>query len=173
MMLAQGLIILMLGLCIRNVQSSRSDKYAIVVDAGSTGCRAFAFRAQFTSDYLKSNVTNSKIGKNYPGLSTFASNPEDAVDYMIPLLLKAKNAIPVELHSTTKVYVKGTAGMRLISEEDQSRIWKALVDGLKNSPEIPFIIDENNFGTISGSQEAYYAVLSSNFIAGSIDENLR
>ena len=44
--------------------------------------------------------------------------------------------------------------------------------GLENNPLIPFIIKKENFGTIDGYSEGYYAVLASNFIAGRIDGNL-
>lgn len=63
--------------------------------------------------------------------------------------------------------------MRLLSDDDQNTIWKILHDGLNNHPSNPFKIELKNLGTISGHLEAYYAVLSANFIAGSIDANLK
>ena len=72
----------------------------------------------------------------------------------------------------TKLYVKATAGMRLITREQEENIWSTLFKGLKFDPEIPFIIDGSNFGTIDGYSEGFYAVLASNFIANRIDGNL-
>jgi hypothetical protein len=63
--------------------------------------------------------------------------------------------------------------IRLIPEEEQSAIWAALIEGLTNDPSIPFNIGPENFGTIDGYYEAYYAVLASNYIAGRIDGNLK
>lgn len=63
--------------------------------------------------------------------------------------------------------------MRLLNEDQQHRLWTILHDGLSNREDIPFRIPSQHLGTISGQKEAYYAVLSSNFIEGSIDGYLR
>lgn len=147
--------------------------YAMVIDAGSTGSRAFVF--QYLDDNEKgSRVVKSIKGKRAtPGLSTFAQNLDGVMDYFEPLFLNAIKTIPPAYHNETLVYIKGTAGMRLLRPEDQNAIWDSLVRGLADHPEIPFIIQKENFGTIDGRMEAYYAVLSSNYIAGGIDGNLR
>ena len=44
-------------------------------------------------------------------------------------------------------------------------IWSTLLKGLKSDPDIPFILERDNFGTIDGYSEGYFAVLASNFIA--------
>ena len=62
---------------------------------------------------------------------------------------------------------------RLIPEEQQKAIWDALIKGLVNDETIPFHIAPEDFGTIDGYYEAYYAVLASNYIAGRIDGHLR
>ena len=64
-------------------------------------------------------------------------------------------------------------GMRLLSLTQQEEIWQALVHGLKMDPTVPFIISRDDFGTIEGRYEAYYAVLASNFIIGRLDASLR
>ena len=144
----------------------------MVIDAGSTGSRAFVFK--FVEDGTGNRRVESIQGKKaVPGLSSFAANPEGVTDYFEPLFLHAVSRIPPQYHNETIVYIKGTAGMRLLKQEEQEGIWNSLVKGLAEHHNVPFIIHKENFGTIDGHMEAYYAVLSSNYIAGSIDGNLR
>lgn len=69
--------------------------------------------------------------------------------------------------------------MRLLDEIQQEHIWTSLYEGLPvyetmgKKKAIPFPILQENLGVISGHSEAFYAVLSSNYIEGSIDSNLK
>lgn len=61
--------------------------------------------------------------------------------------------------------------MRLLSEEQQYSIWDAIVsDPLIQA--LPFPLPRKNCWTIDGKLEAYYAVLSANFISGKINTSL-
>jgi Golgi nucleoside diphosphatase len=150
-----------------------AEDYAVIIDAGSTGSRSFIF--QFSSDPVSGTrrVATVNSMKVTPGLSSFGSNPEDVVSYMAPLLYNAANVIDKKHHAKTKIYIKATAGMRLIPENEQANIWESLITGLINDENIPFHIAPTDFGTIDGYYEAYYAVLASNYIAGRIDGDLR
>lgn len=153
------------------LSSAKVDDYAVVIDAGSTGSRCFVFHV--TIDYNDNrDVTSASCGKVIPGLSTFIDNPDDATAYLAPLLHNAAKIIPAVHYLSTHVYIKATAGMRLLSKDVQHQLWEALVRGANHSPDIPFVISEDHIGTIDGHQEAFYAVLASNHIAGSIDGNL-
>jgi Golgi nucleoside diphosphatase len=147
------------------------SEYAIIIDAGSTGSRSFIF--QFCQNEHNERIVKSTKGKKLtPGLSSFSNNPIDSIEYMLPAFIKAIDIIPKDKHLTTKVFIKGTAGMRLLLDIEQEEIWKQLTIGLNSHKDIPFKINRDNFGTIDGDFEAYYAVLSSNYIAGSINGNL-
>ena len=199
--------------------------YAVICDAGSTGSRVFIFEFTRTvsGDRHVEPINSVKLT---PGISSFASHPQDVVEYFRPNLIEIANMLPgwmivLTPHKTlfhsifvllcsvvifirifvvllltilfficligwfvdgfgfvevfrnqTKLYVKATAGMRLITREQEENIWSTLFKGLKFDPEIPFIIDGSNFGTIDGYSEGFYAVLASNFIANRIDGNL-
>lgn len=149
-----------------------TEQYSIVIDAGSTGSRAFIFKIDLFSSG-KRIITSKSCGKVRNGLSTFNNNHTGASDYLFPLLQNAKTNIPEEYHSKSILYIKGTAGMRLLTDEDQLLIWDTLANDLHKNSDIPFHISRDNFGTISGHLEAFYAVLSSNYIVGSIDGNLK
>jgi hypothetical protein len=77
---------------------------------------------------------------------------------MMPGLQSAIGSIPPEKLRTTELHVRGTAGMRLLDSDRQDSIWNALCFGLRDRSDVPFIVHKNNFGTISGKLEAYYAV---------------
>jgi Golgi nucleoside diphosphatase len=148
------------------------SRYAIVVDAGSTGTRAFVFH-KVGVDNVTDVIRGYPCGKERSGLSSFSTN-HSAVEHLFTSLLQtAASIIPAQFHSSTAVYVRGTAGMRLLELPDQDALWDSTVRMLKKSTDVPFLIDRKNFGTITGHQEAFYAVLASNYIAGSIDGQLR
>lgn len=154
---------------------SAHSKYAVVIDAGSTGSRVFVY--QFKDQYVDNTklVTGTNGGKVRPGLSSFVDNPRDIAAYLMPLLVNAASLIPTEALQETRLFIKGTAGMRLLSDDTQSKVWDAVFSDLTNSSicTVPLQYERANMGTISGHNEAFYAVLASNYIAGRIDENLR
>jgi hypothetical protein len=62
--------------------------------------------------------------------------------------------------------------MRLVPENDQTRIWDQVVQSLNTAQRFPFHISRENVRTIHGREEAFYAALSTNYIAKRIDSNL-
>mmetsp|Transcript_1039 Transcript_1039/g.1717 ORF Transcript_1039/g.1717 Transcript_1039/m.1717 type:complete len:572 (-) Transcript_1039:896-2611(-) len=147
------------------------EKYAVVVDAGSTGSRAFVFKIDVYPDGQK-EFHSTSCGKVNQGLSSFSNNQTGAYRMFSPLLETASDLVPNHLHRETSLYMKGTAGMRLLNETAQDSLWNTLVRDLRWKSGLKFHIDRRNFGTISGHLEAYYAVVASNYIVGSIDGNL-
>ncbi|CAN0400608.1 unnamed protein product, partial [Laminaria digitata] len=121
-------------------------------------------------DSLK--VSGTSAGKIEPGLSSFADSPEDVASYIVPLFEKASELVPVENHLSTKVYIKSTAGMRLLPEETQDALYDEIYDALVMDPGFPFALDRAAVGTIEGDKEAFYAVLSANYLEGRIDARL-
>ena len=175
-LLLNGLIAVLTIISLSALQTAalliQKDSYAIVIDAGSTGSRAFIFRF-FITDEGKRSITSIKGMKCMPGLSSFSkAPPADIVAYLLPTFLDAASIIPKSCHKSTKVYIKGTAGFRLLPEEEQLHIWNSLHRGLRANRNVPFVIDKENLGTIDGYFEAYYAVLASNYVAGSVDGDL-
>ena len=53
----------------------------------------------------------------FSGLNTFADNPDEASNYLKPLLQYAASYIPKEHHKETLLYILATAGMRMLPEE--------------------------------------------------------
>lgn len=149
-------------------------QYVVVIDAGSTGSRLFVYRFEYHSvdGQSKRDIDCLSSKKATPGLSSFAANPQGAVGYLRPLLLHAAEVVPLEQQQETLVFVQATAGMRLVSEEQQSAIYDALYDGFSRDAAVPFKVLRGNIGTMSGRLEGFYAALSVNYLTGRMNAHL-
>lgn len=87
--------------------SDEDSHYAIVVDAGSSGSRAYLYQWPDHScdpnQLLKisplTDQTNEPLVKSVsPGLSSFGENPQAAFEYIKPLLDFAVENIPQDKH---------------------------------------------------------------------------
>jgi GDA1/CD39 (nucleoside phosphatase) family len=94
--------------------------YSIVLDAGSGGTRMFVY--QLSGEGSELQVTALTRMSVDPGLSTFVSTPELAAGYLQPLFDHAIAVISAEHHSDTPVFIKSTAGMRLVPEQAQQQV---------------------------------------------------
>jgi hypothetical protein len=95
-------------------------EYAIVVDAGSGGSRMFFYQMHGAGRNLTvSALTRFSVE---PGLSAFVGRPEAAAGYLAPLFNHALAEIPPEQHEDTPVFIKSTAGMRLVPEHEQAQV---------------------------------------------------
>lgn len=56
------------------------------------------------------------------GLSTLASDPTAVGAYLKPLVSHAMDEIPPSLHASTPIFLLATAGMRLLTPEDQAAV---------------------------------------------------
>ncbi|KAL4231585.1 Ectonucleoside triphosphate diphosphohydrolase 7 [Mactra antiquata] len=145
-------------------------RYGIVLDCGSSGTRVYVYiwpphsgnpRDLLNIQQLKDQYNSPVVKKVSPGLGTFADKPEEASEYIRPLLEYAGSYIPKEQHRETLLYILATAGMRLLPEESQEAI---LTDLQKDIPKtFDFVISENNFEVISGKQEGVYAWIAANY----------
>lgn len=66
-------------------------------------------------------ITNLK-GIRCSGISTLGSDPTAAGAYLKPLIQHAMDRIPPSLHSSTPIFLLATAGMRLLTPEDQAAV---------------------------------------------------
>jgi len=146
--------------------------YAIVMDAGSSGTRAYLYTwPNHSGD--KHELLQIKplkkdgepmVQKASPGLSSLAETPEKAFLYMQPLLQFASDNIPKDKHKTTPLYILATAGMRLIEKTQQEEILRQLRNGI--SQHFDFYFPEGNLDIISGKQEGIYQWLAINYVLG-------
>ncbi len=103
----------------------------MVVDAGSSGSRAYLYRWPEHSgdphDLLEISPVPDPadpegrplVKKAVPGVSSLADRPGDALEYISPLLEFAMLHIPSRKHRETPLYILATAGMRLLEKGKQ------------------------------------------------------
>ncbi|UZJ53866.1 hypothetical protein CBS101457_003186 [Exobasidium rhododendri] len=119
-----------------------SRKYAVIVDAGSSGSRMQIYSwkdARVDKAHRERAGENLKVlptvekgtwegsGRDWqlkvePGLSTFGSHPHDLANYLKPLFDHASSIIPPEALSETPIYVLATAGMRFLPPEQREAV---------------------------------------------------
>jgi len=149
-----------------NICEGKNAKYIIVVDAGSTGSRLYVYEVN------EEKLIGHKGTKVTPGLSSFQNNPDKVGEYMKPLFEAAKTQIPKSEYHKTLVYVRATAGMRLIPESAQNAIYDNIYETLGHG-KIPFIIKRENLLTIPGDWEGYYGALSVNYLMNRVNLQLQ
>jgi len=155
--------------------ASTDSPYVILCDAGSSGTRLYVYRRRTPSEVASSSdgrEVDIQVGsKVKPGLS--AQTPDGVAAYLRPSLLEAASKmIPSKYHSSTPVVVYATAGMRLLPHEVEMAIYDGLVDGLKEDADVQFLIERENFKTIPGDDEGYFAALAVNYLDGRVGANL-
>mmetsp|Transcript_38387 Transcript_38387/g.65580 ORF Transcript_38387/g.65580 Transcript_38387/m.65580 type:complete len:706 (-) Transcript_38387:62-2179(-) len=129
--------------------------------------------------------------KAWTPLSAFASNDDNTskeipqaklnathvAHHMLPLFDYASHIVPPEHHSSTPVRIAATAGMRLLPEETQSRIYDALFEGLLE--QVPYglfsftNLRRKDVMTLDGEREGFYGAVAANYLRGVVDAELK
>lgn len=144
--------------------------YLVLVDAGSTGTRAYTFKITTAAGALPT-IAQLAVNKAEPGISAFKAEPAKAGE-QIAGILKAEGGalatIPAACHGKTPTAVMATGGMRLLEGEDggeaaANAIYEAITGAVKGTG-----LDARFAGTISGQQEAVYGWLSVNYALGKL-----
>jgi len=153
----------------------RDVHYAIVLDAGSSGTRAYLYRWPEHSgdrhELLKISPVlqdgEPMVRKVAPGLSSMGETPDNAFEYLRPLLNFASENIPKEKHKETPLYILATAGMRLLEKAKQEAVLTNVRKGIKDN--FGFYFPEGHLEIISGKQEGIYQWLSINYVLGKFE----
>ncbi|TFY65005.1 hypothetical protein EVG20_g5750 [Dentipellis fragilis] len=161
-------------------------RFGVVIDAGSSGSRAQiyswrdarAVRAEQGQQVYYSLPKVEKgtrdgdgwVSKVEPGISSFAQNPEGIAAYLAPLLDHARSHIPPSLHSETPLFLLATAGMRLLTPEQQATVLEATCHFLKFHS--IFRIDDSSpvgpcgssIRIITGEEEGLFGWIAVNYL---------
>lgn len=146
--------------------------YGIVMDAGSSGTRAYLYYWPEHSGDKRELLRiqpllqdgEPMVKKVTPGLSSLAETPDNAFEYLRPLLQFASDNIPTSSHKETPLYILATAGMRLVEKTQQEKILSNLRNGIRQN--FSFYFPEEHLEIISGKQEGIYQWLAINFVLG-------
>jgi hypothetical protein len=156
--------LLCIGLCSlisgSAVGSEGAEGYGIMIDAGSTATRIHVYRWIAVKDSLP-NFTHDHFLEVSPGLSSFKQKPLLSGKSIVPLLDLAKKEIPADRQAETSVYVKATAGLRLLGEETQMQILDSVFLTIES---FPFRCKREWISVIDGQEEAVGAWLTVNYL---------
>lgn len=151
---------------LKELQHKGSMKYAIVVDAGSTGSRVHVFKFDTGKGAL--DLISDTFEQLKPGLSSYADNPVKAAESLKPLLDIALKTVPAALQKTTPLSVKATAGLRLLPEGKADKILAAVSDYLK---QYPFVVKPGAVAILDGTDEGGFAWLTLNYLLGNLGKD--
>jgi hypothetical protein len=167
--------------------------HGMMIDAGSTGSRLHVYEWKPRNLYdvgdIESVASGTKLsfpGTNTrwtdrlrPGLDTFATIQDDIqlidaiADYLAPLLEFAKTILHEKKHqfNTFPIYLRATAGMRMLTTSDRARVMNAVRSLLSNPDYNPFAFaNEEQARVLSGEEEAVYDWTAVNFLTGNLLE---
>ncbi|XP_074602960.1 ectonucleoside triphosphate diphosphohydrolase 7-like [Brevipalpus obovatus] len=161
------------------LSSTQSSFYAVMIDAGSSGSRVHLYtwppysgenRGLIKVKMMKDAKGQDLQKKITPGLSSQSITPENAFNYIYPLLKFAAQNIPVQRHKETPLYILATAGMRLLSLESQKAILDNLRENIKSNSS--FLFAPSNVQVITGKEEGIYSWISINYLLGRYDHSV-
>jgi Golgi nucleoside diphosphatase len=140
--------------------------YAIVVDAGSSGSRAHVYRygkldSSTGNLYVLPKHSSYKVK---PGLSSFASSPNSAGPALEPLIDFLKKEVPEDSWSTTPIWLKATAGLRMLDSSQSAQILVSVRQFLSDKSKSPFKFQIAWAKIISGNEEGAYGWIAFNYL---------
>uniref|UniRef100_A0A7S3DXE6 Uncharacterized protein n=1 Tax=Entomoneis paludosa TaxID=265537 RepID=A0A7S3DXE6_9STRA len=166
--------------------------HGLMIDAGSTGSRlhiyeweprTLANRKEITSavsgDRISFPGTESRwTDRLRPGLDTFSSYADqqelDAAmeAYLKPLFDFAKSVLHAKQadFGNYPVFLRATAGMRILPADDRARVMASVRRVLNNVQFNPFLFQNEQARTLSGEEEAIYDWAGVNFLLGDLVE---
>lgn len=122
------------------------EKWGVVIDAGSSGTRLRLFHwRDWSSDSLPQireeqppNFDDAELLRQRPGLSSFVSHPELAEQQVLSIVTQARRWVPADQQPSTPLYLKATAGLRLVPLAQSEEVLERLRAMLSNRTLCPF-----------------------------------
>lgn len=175
---------------------ARGSTHGIMIDAGSTGSRLHLYewepRVLRTPNEINQAVSGNRLSvpgtesrwteRLQPGLGGFGSIcgsnsttteeelQQQIADYLRPLLQFAETILHEKAESWGKypIYLRATAGMRILPPEQRARVISAVRAVLSNTSISPFAFSSEQVRVISGEEEAIFDWTGVNFLLGNL-----
>ena len=166
--------------------------HGLMIDAGSTGSRMHIYEWQPRVLRNEQDVQDAVAGNKLsfpgtdsrwterlrPGLASFGSIENDVelqkavANYLAPLLDFAKTVLHTKHESwgDYPIYLRATAGMRILDTRNRARVTKAVRDLFSNATHCPFAFVPEQARVLSGEEEAIYDWAGVNFLTGNLIE---
>ena len=162
-------ITLIVGCCCFSSFGKTFPNYIGVIDAGSTGSRFYLFHLERDSNGEITKMREVNSNECQPGINSYVHNL-DGVWKPLYTMIRASERL---LHSSDSVplYIFATAGMRVLSANDQKSIYDAIYRGYRKS-NLRFYLSRDNLRTIDGEMEAIYGWLTVNVLKSRITPSL-
>lgn len=146
--------------------SSESFSYLAVIDAGSSGCRAHVYRYGKLQSlegplYI---LPEHKSFKVKPGLSSFEGSPQSAGPSLMKLIDFLKENVPQGAWSVTPIWLKATAGLRLLELKKSEAILYSVRSFLSDTKQSPFYFKPSYAQVISGNEEGAFGWIAYNYL---------
>ena len=154
----------------------KAETKLVMVDAGSSGSKLFSYGPD-ASEKVLTNCDKASVdaGKTLKGLSAYlyastkactlenkvgkspvTPNPTTAGEYK-DLLLAQLKGLNADADNKKKVPMMATAGMRLLSQDENKQVWGSICGESNKDGDFTFATTDSGFcGTIPGTKEAYF-----------------
>ncbi|XP_063030752.1 ectonucleoside triphosphate diphosphohydrolase 2 isoform X3 [Melospiza melodia melodia] len=140
-----------------------TDRYGIVLDAGSSHTAMFIYKWPADKENDTGVVSeHSMCDVEGPGISSYSSNPLAAGTSLEHCLSQALRDVPKEKHAGTPLYLGATAGMRLLNIADpqaSDAVLRAVAATLKTHP-----FDFRGAKILSGEEEGVFGWVTANYL---------
>ncbi|KAI7905604.1 nucleoside phosphatase GDA1/CD39 [Cokeromyces recurvatus] len=152
------------------VDKDSCQKYAVMIDAGSTGSRIHVYRFHQCGDHEPIQLEEEELfAQTIPGLSAYPDDPQQAANSLDILLDDAMKIVPKRLQRRTPMAVKATAGLRLLGQEKSNAILKTVRHHLEAKYPFPIVGGDDGVAIMEGRDEGVYAWITVNFLLGNFD----
>lgn len=143
-----------------------SFSYLAMIDAGSSGCRAHVYRygklGSITGPlYILPQHQSKKVK---PGLSTFADKPLEAGVSLTDLVHFLKEQVPEADWDVTPIWLKATAGLRMLPSEKSEAILDSVRAFLSDKKYSPFLFRASWAKVIPGNEEGGFGWIAFNYL---------
>lgn len=150
------------------------QKYALMMDAGSTGSRIHVYRFHQCRDDEPVKLEEEELfAQTIPGLSAYPDDPQKAAESLDVLLDDAVRLVPVHLQHKTPIAVKATAGLRLLGQEKSDLILKTVRTHIETKYPFPIVGGDDGVAIMDGRDEGVFAWITVNFLLGNLDKGVR
>eukprot|EP00931_Biecheleriopsis_adriatica_P096174 TRINITY_DN69826_c0_g1_i1.p1 TRINITY_DN69826_c0_g1~~TRINITY_DN69826_c0_g1_i1.p1 ORF type:complete len:482 (-),score=75.22 TRINITY_DN69826_c0_g1_i1:42-1487(-) len=141
-----------------DLKSAPQFEYSMMFDAGSSGTRLFMYHEGNMSEVMPSEADESRFVMG--PLSDYFHEPCSAGPALLKLLNAAEDYIPADAWHTTPVWLRATAGFRLLPVTQAVAVFDCINEYLRKPGLTKF--SWKNAQMASGDMEAVYGYISIN-----------